>query len=131
MELMITVAIIGILSAIAIPSYNSYVTDSKRSEAKKSLLELGQFMERYYTANDRYNKADDSALTVDALPFQTLPKDVDDDTTYYRVSVVESTKDTYELALIPSGPMDGDDCGNYTLDQTGEHTPSAGNATCW
>ena len=119
MEVMITVAIIGILSAIAVPSYNSYITDSRRNEAKNSLLELGQFMERYYTANSSYVGA--------VLPFNFVPKD--GGTVYYNVSIVASTDDSYELALIPTGPMDGDLCGNYTLRQTGEHSPTS--TECW
>lgn len=47
-ELLITVAIIGILSAIAIPSYGKYVTRSKRSEATSNLLQLASLQEQFY-----------------------------------------------------------------------------------
>ena len=96
MEVMITVAIIGILSAIAVPSYNSYVTESRRNEAKNSLLELGQFMERYYTAHDRYNNTDDSTLSEGDLPFSTVPKE--GSSVYYNVTV-SSAASTYILTL--------------------------------
>ena len=126
MEVMITVAIIGILSAIAVPSYNSYVTDSRRNEAKNSLLELGQFMERYYTAHDRYNNTDDSTLSEGDLPFSTVPKE--GSSVYYNVTV-SSAASTYILTLTPAGSMAGDACGNYTLTQTGVHTPTT--SDCW
>lgn len=126
MEVMITVAIIGILSAIAVPSYNSYVTESRRNEAKNSLLELGQFMERYYTAHDRYNNTDDSTLSEGDLPFSTVPKE--GSSVYYNVTV-SSAASTYILTLTPAGSMAGDACGNYTLTQTGVHTPTT--SDCW
>jgi len=56
-ELMITVAIIGILSSIAVPSYMSYVTKSKRTEAKTELLRIAQLQESYYVQNLSYAKA--------------------------------------------------------------------------
>lgn len=55
-ELMMTVAILGILSAIAIPSYMSYVTKSKRTEAKTELLRVAQLQESHYVQNLSYAK---------------------------------------------------------------------------
>mgnify|MGYP000007473381 CR=1 FL=1 len=126
MEVMITVAIVSILVGIAVPSYISYITESHRKEAKSAVLELGQFMERYYTAHDRYNNDDNSTLTADDLPFQVIPKEGGN--IYYNV-LVNSTASTYTLALVPTGSMDGDACGNYTLDQTGVHEPTT--RECW
>lgn len=132
MEVMITVAIIGILSAIAVPSYNSYITDSRRNEAKNSLLELGQFMERHYTANSSYGTVSTgvtTSLDESDLPFDSVPKD--GGTAYYNVTVTSSSA-TYTLTLTPTCVMTGDACGDYTLDQTGTHTTaSAANTTCW
>ena len=48
-ELMVTVAIIGILAAVALPSYQNYVMQSNRAVAKAILLENAQFMEQFYT----------------------------------------------------------------------------------
>ena len=53
-ELMIVVAIIGIIAAIAIPSYQDSVWKGKRGEAKAALLKALQAEERYYTANNTY-----------------------------------------------------------------------------
>ena len=53
-EIMITVAIVGILAAVALPSYTSYVARGKRAEVRANMLEAAQFMERYYSTNFRY-----------------------------------------------------------------------------
>jgi type IV pilus assembly protein PilE len=65
-ELMMVVAIIGILAAIALPSYQNYITKVRRVEAEGLLLELGSFMERSFTATGTYVGA--------TLPFTSSPK---------------------------------------------------------
>ncbi|HEY7242007.1 MAG TPA: prepilin-type N-terminal cleavage/methylation domain-containing protein [Burkholderiales bacterium] len=54
-ELMITVAIIAVLAAIALPAYNDYVTRSKFAEATGNLSDLRVKMEQFYDDNRRYN----------------------------------------------------------------------------
>jgi prepilin-type N-terminal cleavage/methylation domain-containing protein len=54
-ELMITVALVGILAAIAVPSYQNYVRQSNRAVAKSLLYENAQFMERFYSQNNQYD----------------------------------------------------------------------------
>lgn len=53
-ELMIVVAIVGILTAIAYPSYSEYVLRGRRAEARTALLDLMQQQERYFTQNNSY-----------------------------------------------------------------------------
>ena len=55
-EVMIVVAVIGILAAIAYPSYQESVTKTRRSAAQGCLVEMAQFMERFYTTNMRYDQ---------------------------------------------------------------------------
>jgi len=54
-ELMVTVTVIAILAAIALPSYNDYVTRSKFAEATGNLADLRVKMEQYYADNRRYS----------------------------------------------------------------------------
>lgn len=56
-ELMVALAIIAILTAIAIPSYNAYVIRGQRAAAKGALVQTAQNMERWYTANGSYGNA--------------------------------------------------------------------------
>lgn len=53
-ELMIVVAVIGILAAVAYPSYQEYVRKGKRAEGRTALMELLQQQERYMTQNNTY-----------------------------------------------------------------------------
>lgn len=55
-ELMITVAILGILTGIAVPSYMKHVRESKRTEAKTEILRIAQLQESYYVQNLSYAK---------------------------------------------------------------------------
>jgi prepilin-type N-terminal cleavage/methylation domain-containing protein len=83
-ELMIVVMIVGVLAAIAYPSYQDSVTKSRRADAKSALLELSVFMERLYTATGCYNPGADKICntpgtsssddTAPTLPFNIAPK---------------------------------------------------------
>ncbi len=117
-ELMIAVAIVGILAAIAVPSYNQYVASSRRNEAKIAVLELAQYMERQYTSNGTYSNV--------TLPYTSVPKD--GGSNYYNVALNASGA-SFTITLTPVNVMQGDDCGNYTITQTGAHSPST--STCW
>ena len=127
-ELMIVVAIVGILSAVAYPSYTEYIRRGSRSEATAALLEAQQFMERYYGANNRYSTA---ANGNPALParLQNIPAS----STRYTLSVA-ATVNSYTLTATPLGSMLADKCGSLTITNTGVKGRSATAPTvaeCW
>ena len=64
-ELMIAVAVLGIIAAVALPSYQDHVRRTNRAEAKSILLEMSQLLERNYTAVNRYDqKSDGTGFTL-------------------------------------------------------------------
>lgn len=126
LELMITVAVVGILAAVAYPSYTEYVAKSRRATTVTLLQQGQQWMERFYTENYRYDKnSAGTAVTDSALfPawFSVSPKPGDGAALYdIAVVVTADVRDAYTVkATRKSGTiMANDRCGNYVLDQYG------------
>lgn len=112
-ELMIVVAIVGILSAIAYPSYTESVRRGHRAEARAGLLQAQQWMERAATATGTY------PLTA---AFPDILKKVPSDR--YDISIESpiagtTSGSTFRLTASPKGAQTGDKCGAYTLTNTG------------
>jgi type IV pilus assembly protein PilE len=59
-ELMIVVAVVAVIAAIAIPQYRDYVIRAKRAEAKRTISEAAQYLERNYTASGCYSRSSTS-----------------------------------------------------------------------
>jgi len=147
-ELMVVVTVISILAAIAIPSYSSYITRSKRGAAKSVLLDTANQLERNYTTFGCYNKtsvavcqsqAAGSAFTLTNVVAPT------DGRAAYGITFTPSgaTGQQYTLTATPCGtlgtcPAGSDafvdaECGALTLTQAGVRgrTGSAPVAACW
>ena len=108
-ELMIVVAVVGILSAIAYPSYTEYVRRGHRADARAGLLQAQQWLERAATATGTYPTNLPSALTWTA-----------DNTKRYNIAFqAGNTTAAYVLTATPKGAQTGDKCGTYTLSNTG------------
>lgn len=127
-ELMIVVAIVGILAAIAYPSYAEYIRRGHRAEARASLLQMAQWMERAATANGVYPTVGANAAAI-AAALNSAQKD------RYTVTLA-STVSTFTITATPKLAQAGDKCGNYTLDQAGTRgaaplTAGATLADCW
>ena len=121
-ELMIVVAIIGILAAIAYPGYQEYAMRANRAEARSILLENTQLLERHFTTSNDYS-------SFGGLIAQS-PKT---GTAKYGITVA-GTATTYTLTAAPEGAMASDSkCGTLTLDNTGAKTSSGSESVeyCW
>ena len=131
-ELLITVAIIGILAAIAIPMYSDYVTRSRRADGQAKLMQVAQDLERCYTQYSKYN---DNACTVvnDEGKVNQFS-----DQEFYKITAsdLDLTESTFTLSATPQpAQADDTDCKTLTLTHLGVQgaTNASGNAedSCW
>lgn len=137
-ELMVTVAIIGILAGIAIPSYEDSVRKSRRADAKAALLGLANAMERHFTERNSYCDSADASGTdtgcgtniEDTGPpaIYTIAAETQ---AFYTITISAATTSSYTLSAAPTGAQSGDACGTLTLTQTGARAVTGTASDCW
>ena len=127
-ELLIAIAILGILAAVSYPHYNQYTQKARRAEIAGVLVEEAQKLERFYSRAGQYtNHAGPPAMN----------HDVSAGNGFYAITT-ERTAQAFELTAMPvSGTMmSSDDCGGFVLDHTGrrDNRGVSGGASvgrCW
>lgn len=131
-EIMITMAIVGILAAIALPSYSSYIARAQRADARAQLVQAAQFMQRFYAANDRYDEDRSENLVLGprgGIPVN-LRRSPTDGIAIYQLNtsittagiynaLISTTAFTLTMAPIAGGSAANDACGMLTLTSTG------------
>lgn len=130
-ELMIVVAIIGIIAAVALPSYSKYMEKTRRLDATSFLIEAAGEQVRFFSENNRYGAimgelgygADDAATT-------------ESEDGHYTISVESDTETSFVLTATPvaGGLQAGDtECGSFTLNSSEQKgvTGTIDAANCW
>jgi type IV pilus assembly protein PilE len=119
-ELMIVVAVVGILTAIALPSYQTYIERSRRADGKAALMRAAQWLERAATATGTYPAALIAGLA-------------NSEGSHYTLAYVQGGAGaTYTLTATPVAS--DSQCGNLTLNQAGVRGRSGSGLSvidCW
>lgn len=138
-ELVVAVCIVGILAAIAYPSYINNVTKTRRSAAAACLSGFATQMERFYTTNLRYDEdGDDNPMNTAALVAMGLDCASNQNTGEYysyRFAAEQPTRTTYVIEAAPSGIQAERDagCGTLSISNTGARNVggTSGVDKCW
>lgn len=137
-ELMIVVAIVGILAAIAYPNYRDYVLRSNRAVAKSALTEIGSRMETYFLDNKTYNTTDMTKLgfASDPLYLDEHGQEVASAASIYQVDIAAASATTYTLTAEAKNRQAADSkCTILSLTQSGvkaaKDSGGAASSDCW
>jgi len=132
-ELMIVVAVVALIAAIAIPSYNNSILRSKREMGKAELMEVLSQQEQYFINNKQY------ATDLTTLGYGANPYYIDDEGTevasgasIYEISLSAATATAFTVQAAPQNGQTSDtDCATLRLSSTGTKTATGGGSRCW
>ena len=131
-ELMIVIAIVAILAAVAVPSYQSSVRKTNRQDAREALLQFASAQEKYRLANSKYATASEFASEL-GYSGNTF----DSSAGKYQVSAVNdlcaTTEDScYAVKAVAQSGQDADtSCSSFVLLSDGRRGSKATGATSW
>ena len=123
-ELVVVVALVGILAVAATPSYLASVQKSHRTDAKTALTSSAQAMERWFTQTSSYANVSVGTNGVSSASVNG----------HYTISfaaggATNTNATGYQLIATPVGSQANDPCGTFTLDQTDNR--GAATSNCW
>lgn len=126
-ELMMTVAIVGVLSSIAIPTYKNYSIKSHRVEGKSLIMEIMQRQEKYYTENNTYT----TNLTLLGYSSSTVISEQG----YYSLTAAAAADGIINNVILTAQPIGSQasdsECGSFIMNSNGQKTTSTSSTTCW
>jgi type IV pilus assembly protein PilE len=129
-ELMVTVAIVAILAAIALPAFMDQIRKSRRAAAQSVLMEAAAKEHQVFLDMRSYASAGNAGAMAAAPLRVNVPSDV---TSYYDLDIAVTTPaaapPTFTARAVPKGGQANDKCGTMTLTETGSKTAAV--AACW
>lgn len=120
-ELMVTVSIVGIIAAIAIPSYRAHIRTGNRANAAGFMIDCASKLERFYTQNMTY-----SGMTIAAQ----CPVPANVSSAYTIAFAAAPTATAYTLTATPTSNQSADKCSTLSLTSAGAKSAS-GTGNCW
>jgi len=115
-ELMIAVAIVGILAAIAYPSYRSYINKSHEAEARAALMTLATVLSQFHMDSNTYEGA---VLGEGGIFSDQVPVDTNKGQATYNLVITNQTASEFLISAVPIDPS----LTPYTIDEAGNKTP--------
>lgn len=136
MELIIVMIIVGILAAVAVPSYRAYVMRSQRADAKDALLAAATAQEKHYLQCNTYG--DDLANATDCAAGTINGSDVSKNG-WYELTVTASDATSFSIsatASVSGNQAADDDCDTFIINERGIRTAENAGGTdntaeCW
>ena len=131
-EMMTVIMILGILTAIAVPSYSSYMRKTRRADAKVALTSSAQQFERCYTRYYSYVQAANGGQCPLVLPYNTPNGTYTIDADAAAAPTAGVTANSFALKATPLGNQALDThCGTFQLNQNNSQSVSTGATDCW
>lgn len=133
-EVLTVVVIIGLLLTLVVPSYQDSVRKARRADGQAVMLELAQWMERFYTENGRYDQDRAGDAVTDSVPVLLTTAPRDSDAVTYNIALGNLAARTFTITATPTNAQTGDKCGNLTLTEAGLKGMSVSGLTvaqCW
>jgi len=125
LELLISMAIMGILVSIAYPAYTDYLVHVRRAAANVILADLAARLEQFYETNNSYQNASLSGLSI---------KDYTNDG-FYKLNIEVANDNEYQISATPQKSQQTADqqCGILSINQSNEKTASKSKnpEVCW
>ena len=123
-ELILTMAIVGILASVAYPAMSHYVRACRRSEARNALMYIAGLQERFFLQTQHYASLSDLGLDI------TADNDYLTENGYYRITATVSTASFSLVATAINSQSADSECQILRLAQDGfrngsDHDP------CW